>query len=253
MEKRGLSSARRVTTRVEMAVLTVLGLLAALLWIFIAIAGEVVRGDTHVIDTALLLALRNPADPAQPWGPAWLHEMARDFTALGSVGVLTVLVLAVVGYLVLVGKRHAALGVLLAVAGGQLLLTVLKMGFDRARPDIVPHGVIVYTASFPSGHSMMAAVTYLTLGALLARVHGPLRIKIYLLTFASLLTVLVGVSRVYLGVHWPSDVAGGWAVGAAWALLSSLVMRLLQTRGIVESERGPALKRRTSADKSDLE
>lgn len=162
--------------------------------------------------------------------------MARDFTALGSLGVLTLLVLAAIGYLGLTGKRHAALAVFVAVAGGQLLSTVLKVGFDRARPDIVPHGVFVYTASFPSGHAMMAAITYLTLGALLARVHEPVRIKMYLLAFAVLLTVLVGVSRVYLGVHWPSDVAGGWAIGAAWALLSSLAMRMLQRHGKVEPE-----------------
>jgi undecaprenyl-diphosphatase len=167
-----------------------------------------------------------------------VQETARDFTALGGVAVLSLMTAAAIGYLLLAAKRHAAIAVFVAVAGGLMLSTLLKLGFDRARPDIVPHGSFVYTASFPSGHSMLAAVTYLTLGALLARVEASVRIKIYLLSVAAFLTVLVGVSRVYLGVHWPTDVAAGWAVGAAWALACSLVMRWLQTRGKVEPPSG---------------
>jgi undecaprenyl-diphosphatase len=214
-----------------------IGLLGAALWLFIAIAGEVMEGETTAWDRRLLLALRNAADPAMPWGPPWVQEMARDFTALGGVAVLTLMTLVVTGYLVLAGKRHAAIAVFAAVAGGLIASTLLKLGFDRARPDLVPHGSVVYTSSFPSGHSMMAAVTYLTLGALLARVEASIRMKTYLLSVAVILTVLVGVSRVYLGVHWPTDVAAGWAVGAAWALACSLVMRRLQTRGRVETSR----------------
>jgi len=224
---------KRLST-VEAPLLAVIGLLGASLWLFIKIAGEVVEGETTAWDRRLLLALRSAADPATPWGPPWVQEMARDFTALGGVGVLTLMTLAVVGYLLLAGKRHAAVAVIVAVAGGLVLSTLLKLGFDRARPDLVPHGSAVYTASFPSGHSMMAAVTYLTLGALLAGVEASIRIKIYLLSVAVILTALVGVSRVYLGVHWPTDVAAGWAVGEAWALFCSLVMRALQRRGKVE-------------------
>jgi undecaprenyl-diphosphatase len=151
---------------------------------------------------------------------------------------LSLMTFAAVGYLLLARKHYAAVAVFVAVAGGLVLSTLLKLGFDRPRPDLVPHGSLVYTTSFPSGHSMMAAVTYLTLGALLARVEGSIRIKIYLLSVAVILTVLVGVSRVYLGVHWPTDVAAGWTVGAAWALLCSLVMRRLQRRGQVEPPSG---------------
>jgi undecaprenyl-diphosphatase len=231
------SDLRKRVPTVEASVLVAIGLLGAALWLFIAIAGEVMEGETTAWDRRLLLALRNAADPAMPWGPPWVQEMARDFTALGGVAVLTLMTLAVIGYLVLAGKRHAAIAVFAAVAGGLIASTLLKLGFDRARPDLVPHGSVVYTSSFPSGHSMMAAVTYLTLGALLARVEASIRMKTYLLSVAVILTVLVGVSRVYLGVHWPTDVAAGWAVGAAWALACSLVMRRLQTRGRVETSR----------------
>jgi undecaprenyl-diphosphatase len=232
------SALRRRLPVVEASVLAVIGLLGALLWLFISIAGEVREGETADWDRRLLLALRSAADPAMPWGPPWMQEMARDFTALGGVAVLSLMTFAVVGYLLLARKRHAAAAVFVAVAGGLILSTLLKLGFERARPDIVPHGSFVYTTSFPSGHSMMAAVTYLTLGALLARVEASVRIKIYLLSVAVILTVLVGVSRVYLGVHWPTDVAAGWTVGAAWALLCSLVMRRLQRRGKVEPPSG---------------
>ena len=232
------SALRRRLPVVEASVLAVIGLLGALLWLFISIAGEVREGETADWDRRLLLALRSAADPAVPWGPPWVQEMARDFTALGGVAVLSLMTFAVVGYLLLARKRYAAVAVFVAVAGGLVLSTLLKLGFDRPRPDLVPHGSLVYTTSFPSGHSMMAAVTYLTLGALLARVEASIRIKIYLLSVAVILTVLVGVSRVYLGVHWPTDVAAGWTVGAAWALLCSLVMRRLQRRGTVEPPSG---------------
>jgi undecaprenyl-diphosphatase len=231
---RFLRGALKRISKVEVSVLAAIGILGASLWLFISIADAVREGETKVWDTKLLLALRSAADPANPWGPGWVQEMARDFTALGGVAVLALLTFAVIGYLLLAGKRNAALAVFVAVAGGQLLSTALKLGFDRARPDLVPHGSIVYTASFPSGHSMMAAVTYLTLGAMLARVHGPIRMKAYVLGVALILTVLVGVSRVYLGVHWPTDVAAGWVVGATWAMLCSLIMRALQRRGQVE-------------------
>lgn len=233
------SAIRKRLPAAEASGLATIGLLGAALWLFISIAGEVLEGETGAWDRRVLLALRSAADPALPWGPAWVQEMARDLTALGGVAVLTLITLAAVGYLLLARKRHAAVAVFAAVAGGLLLSTLLKLGFARPRPDLVPHASVVYTASFPSGHSMMAAVTYLTLGALLARVEGSIRIKIYLLSVALVLTVLVGASRVYLGVHWPTDVAAGWAVGAAWALLCSLVMRRLQIRGKVEPPSAP--------------
>ena len=180
------------------------------------------------------MALRTPGNLADPIGPKWLEEMMRDFTALGSTGVLTVMVLAIAGFLAMTRKGHAALLVLVSVGGGVLISQTMKWAYARPRPDLVPHGAEVFTASFPSGHSMMSAVVYLTLGALLARTQPDRAVKAYILAMAVLLTVLVGVSRVYLGVHWPTDVLAGWALGGLWALICLAVMQWLQARGQVE-------------------
>ena len=222
--------------RLERRTLAALSFAAVALFAFAKLATEVLEGDTRAFDARVLLWLRNPADPSDPIGPRWVEEMMRDFTALGSTGVLVIVTLAVVGFLVISGKRQAALMVAGSIISGMLLSQALKWGFARPRPELVPHAVRVYTQSFPSGHAMMAAVVYLTLGTLLARTQPSRRIKVYLLAVAALVTVLVGVSRVYLGVHWPTDVLAGWAGGAAWAVLCWLVMLWLQSRSAVEPE-----------------
>jgi undecaprenyl-diphosphatase len=227
-------SVRRWARR-EFAMLATLALAAAALWGFAELADEVLEGETHAFDERILLALRSAADLSDPLGPGWLEELMRDITGLGGTGILTFITLAVAGFLALDRKAHAALFVVVAVGSGMLLSTLLKMGFDRPRPDLVPHGALVYTASFPSGHSMLSAAAYLTLGALLARVQARRVLKLYVLGLAILLTVAVGASRVYLGVHWPTDVLAGWAIGAAWALLCWAAALWLQRRGQVES------------------
>ena len=180
--------------------LAVLAAIAGGLWAFIELSEEVLEGETHAIDTAILVALRTPGDLSDPLGPGWLEEMVRDFTALGGTGVLTLLTLAVVGFLLVAKAPRTALAVALAIGGGILLSTLLKSGFDRPRPELVPHGSMVYTASFPSGHSMMAATVYLTLAALrLADPAPPPAEGLHRSRTAVVLTLLVGVSRVYLG------------------------------------------------------
>lgn len=212
-----------------------IAVVAGTLFGFVSLAGEVLEGDTRAFDERLLLALRNPADLSDPIGPPWVEEMMRDFTALGGTGVLTLITVIVAGFLVITRKRQAALAVTIAVVVGTVLSNLLKWGFARPRPELVPHGTEVYTQSFPSGHSMLSAVVYLTLGAMLARMQARRRVKIYLFAVALMLTVLVGCSRVYLGVHWPTDVLAGWSLGAAWALGCQMVMLWLQRRGGVES------------------
>lgn len=219
----------------EVLPLILLVLIAGGIWGFAQLADEVREGETRRFDERVLLALRNPADRADPLGPPWVEESERDFTALGGVAVMALLTFGVAGFLLLDRKKGAAVMVLVAVGGGLLLSSVLKHGFERPRPDLVPHGSYVYTSSFPSGHSTMAAATYLTLGALLARVQARRRIKVFLLGFAILITLLVGISRVYLAVHWPTDVLAGWTLGGLWALICWLVARQLQRRGQVET------------------
>lgn len=221
--------------RLELTPLILLLLTAGGISLFAELAREVSENETLAFDRALLLALREPGRLADPWGPSWVEGMGRDFTALGSVAVLALLTLAVCAYLVLDRKRKAALLVLIAVSGGLIGSFSLKEVFRRPRPDLVSHvGTTVTTASFPSAHSMMAASTYLTLGALLARVQKRRRQRVFLISLACLLTFLVGLSRVYLGVHWPTDVLAGWAAGAAWAFLCWMVALSLQRRGAVE-------------------
>lgn len=232
------------TSLIERAILVLMVLCAFALWTFAELADAMMDGEIHEFDKRLLLAFRNPADLADPIGPGWFEEMMRDFTALGGTAVLTCITLGIVGYLLLARRRHVAMLVALSVGGGIFISHLLKWGFDRPRPDLVSHVSQVYTQSFPSGHAMLSAVVYLTLGALLARTRAEPRVKIYLLSIAVIATVLVGISRVYLGVHWPSDVMAGWAIGAGWALVWWMVMLWMQTRGRVEAEGLLALEKK---------
>ena len=182
-----------------------------------------------------MLALRSSADPRVPIGPTWLPEAARDLTSLGSIIVLVIITLAVVGYLFLAGRSAVAWLTLIAVFGGIVLSDLLKFAFERARPDVVNPLARVFTTSFPSGHATLSAITYLTIGAILARSQPLSTISVYFLSLAAFLTMLIGVSRIYLGVHYPTDVLAGWCIGAAWAMGCWAIMTYLQSVGQVES------------------
>lgn len=191
---------------------------ASALWAFIEVAESVVEGETHTLDLAVLMALRTAGNPADPLGPRGMEQFARDITALGSPGVLTLLVIAASVFLLLARHHRSALLVLAATGSGALATRLLKLSFDRPRPELIPADIYISTASFPSGHAMGSAFVYLTLGALLAQASTNQRLKLYVLGVALALTGVVGISRVYLGVHWPSDVLAGWAAGAFWAI-----------------------------------
>lgn len=225
--------ADRAGARPEQLWLAGLFLSAVLLLLFGWLAEEVSEGDTQSFDRWGILLFRHAGDPAQLLGPPWLPSMLRDLTSLGSTVILGLTLVFVVGYLALARKRMAMLFVFASVVTGQVLSTGLKLLFERPRPDLIPNAPRVFTASFPSGHAMLSTVTYLTLAALLTRIETRRPIQHYFMAAGILLTILVGVSRVALGVHWPTDVLAGWCVGAAWATLCALIAaRLARTRDI---------------------
>ncbi len=217
------------TVAIVWIVLIILGI-----WAFAEIADEVMEGDIQQFDEWVITSLRQEADPSLPKGPEWVLNIARDITALGGFTVLTLIILVVMGLLMMYRRFGAMWLVLSAAVLGTLLSHYLKTFFTRERPDVVPHLVTVSTASFPSGHAMLSTVIYLTLGVLLARILGERKLKIYIISVAVFLSILIGLSRVYLGVHYPSDVLAGWSVGTTWALLCLLVAHYLQRKGAVE-------------------
>jgi undecaprenyl-diphosphatase len=205
--------------------------IAATFWLFLGTASLVTRGHTQAFDEWVLRALRRPDHPAVPIGPLWLQGIAYDMTMLGDARVLLAIILATAVYLMIRGRFAMAGFVAATTVGGMMMNPVLKGIYARPRPTVVPALMVVQSSSFPSGHSMAAAVVYLTLGALLARTTKRWHLRLAWLSTALALTVLVGLSRVFLGVHYPSDVLAGWCAGALWALVWELVANVLQQHG----------------------
>ena len=203
---------------------------------------ELVDGDTVKWDQALLIGLRRPGDLGTPIGPAWLTQSAIDFSALGGFTVLWLFGAFALGFLLYVKRRAEAGWLAASLVGASVINALLKIVLHRPRPEVVPHLTHVSNASFPSGHAMISAAVYLTLGIMLAEAQPKLRARAYLVTFAGLLVVLIGCSRVYLGVHWPSDVVAGWCFGSVWALAVYAANRALRRRavGLHPTHRGPA-------------
>ncbi len=201
----------------------VFGLIAlGLVGVFAKIAGEMREGETGPFDNYFLNIFRTPADPSHPIGPAWLFEVARDVTSLGSYAILGTIFVLVIVYLLLARRRGDAVHLGAAVLAGVVLSNLLKVGFNRPRPGL-DNAPAVFTSSFPSGHATMSAVVYLTLGVMLSLHEDSRGLRGFYLAAASLLTLAVGVSRVYLGVHYPTDVIAGWCLGIAWAIACALL------------------------------
>lgn len=222
-----LSMIWRLLRRFEARVLVGIMTAAGGLWMFLVLGGEMAEGETDAFDRTLILMLRSPGDLNDPIGSRNIEEAVRDLTALGGTTVVAlVTVVAVLAFAFHKRYRHA-----LVMAGAVLLAWLSsdagKVFYDRPRPDLVPHGAFVYSASFPSGHSTLAAATYLTLAMLIASLETRRRTKALAYGLAVALVIAVGFSRVYLGVHWPSDVLAGWCLGGAWALAAWIALRLV--------------------------
>jgi undecaprenyl-diphosphatase len=207
--------------------LAVLGICLAI-WAFAAVADEIEEDEYLHLEQRIMLALRHPDNLAAPAGPPWLTQMAIDVSALGGATVISLMSALVAGFLLLRGRWRRVALLAVTITGAYLLSTTLKTIYGRDRPGIVPHLAEVDSASFPSGHSLSSSVIYLTMAALLAQGVTRRREKLYLMSTAFGLTFLIGVSRVFLGVHYPSDVVAGWSAGTAWALVCWLVAARLR-------------------------
>jgi len=224
-----VKDARELARREFRLLVTILVIVAAL-WIFLVLVDAVRAGTIQQFDDAVLLVFRQPGHPEIPKGPAELVEVIRDITSLGGGTVITLVTLIVAGFLAL--RRNYKSLVLLVVAslGGGLIDTVIKDVVGRGRPTIVPHLMEVHSLSFPSGHSMMSMVVYVILAVLVTPQLPDRRTRVYVVAVALFLTLMIGISRVYLGVHYPSDVLGGWFMGLAWATLCWLAAWYVERR-----------------------
>jgi undecaprenyl-diphosphatase len=225
-----------VSDRAEKEALILVGLLGAVVfvWLFVELADEVLEGERLQLDEHILRSFRQPGDLAQPIGPPWLRTAALDLTALGGTTIVALVNVVALGYLGLRKKWNSFWLMAASVCGGAISNLLLKDLFGRARPTVVPHLAEVDSMSFPSGHSMLAAITYLTLGAMLARAAEGSREKVYIITLSIVMTLIIGLTRVYLGVHYPSDVLAGWCAGIAWAIVCLLGAKLLERFGVVK-------------------
>jgi undecaprenyl-diphosphatase len=231
-------NARKPVLTTETGVFLKVFLAVGCIWAVVKLVGKIRKIGADEIDKQVLRSLRRPENAAVPIGPNWLPEVARDLTSLGSGAGLTLVSAILVGFLCL-NRRFRAAGYLISSLGSGLgLCQLLKDFFVRRRPTVVPHLTHFDPESFPSGHSMGSALVYLTLGGIISRqVKGRIA-KLYFLSVALLITTLVGLSRLYLGVHYPSDVLAGWAAGSLWSGACSQAARWLQRKGAVEPPSG---------------
>lgn len=205
---------------------------------FLRLADTMEPSGGQGYDWKILQWLRPYADdPSRPVGPWWLHEAAVDITSLGGISVLGLFALIAIGLLIMLGKRLSALILVFGLAGGVMLSEGLKAVFDRLRPPELYQAVDTLNASFPSGHALLATTFYLSLGVMLTRAFPRRHLKAYAMGSAILISLLIGLTRIYLGAHWASDVLGGWSVGAAFAMVLWLFAYVIERRQRVKLSR----------------
>jgi len=193
--------------------------------VFVALAAQLGTPSVQRFDESVVRSLRNVKDLAQPIGPSWFKELTRDFTALGGYGILSTITILVTTFLHLERRPARAHFVVVTIVAGYSLSMTLKALIARPRPDIVPWLSHVHSSSFPSGHSMMSAVVYLSLGLMLSDLTSRRLVKTFVIAAPLTISSLVGLSRVYMGVHYPTDVVAGWWLGISWSLACWLAIR----------------------------
>ena len=184
---------------------------------FAAIAYLVSTDATTAFDLSVMSHFIERGETVSPLGPPWVEEIFLELTALGGGTVLTLVALLVLTGLFITRQRGAGLTLMATLFSGTIIPYGLKFLFDRPRPDLVAHLDRTFTASFPSAHATVSMIYWISIATIIARFidHAILRRFIYYSAFS--LVILIGLSRIYLGVHWPSDVVAGWLLGLAWA------------------------------------
>jgi len=214
--------------RAEFAALGALAIITLGTMTFVEIADDMTETDGQAFDQMVLHWMQPVA--GQPRGPWWLHEAAADITSLGGIAVLTLFAVVALGMLLILRKWLSALLLLIGLAGGVALSEGLKALFQRERPPAAFQAVETLNASFPSGHALLSTVFYLTVAVMMTRAFPRRRLKAYVLGVGMVFALMVGLTRVYLGAHWASDVMAGWCVGAAWAMALWLVSYAVERR-----------------------
>jgi len=199
------------------------------LWVFAEVTDEVIEGETRYFDERVVEFMRNPEDPETAWGPSWLQKTGSNISALGGIPVLSLVTLMITG-LSLLRRRYAEVYLLIAgIVGAFVLNILLKYIFARERPPFTDTDDLL-SPGFPSGHAMVATTAYLLWGLLLARTQKERRPQVYIIASGLVTAFLVGLSRVYLGVHYPTDVLAGWTAGLVWALTVWTLYLIVRTR-----------------------
>ncbi len=189
----------------------------ACLGVFGIVSYAVVEQRTAFLDQRVLMWFRDANDLANPWGPGWFEETVKDLSALGGYPILVLVAIFTLVLLLAAGQAIAALVFVASLVSGSVLSSVLKLLFQRPRPDLVDHLDRTFTASFPSAHAMFGTVAWLMVAAMAARFVPDFRLRNLVISMSVGVALIIGLTRIYLGVHWPSDVIAGWAMGGAWA------------------------------------
>ncbi|MES2300865.1 MAG: phosphatase PAP2 family protein [Pseudomonadota bacterium] len=159
-----------------------------------------------------------------PAGPAWVLEAVRDLTSLGGVLLRNMVALGALAALLFLRLRREAVLLAATIASGWIINTLIKVAVGRPRPLIVPHLTEAGGQSFPSGHSFNSAVVYIAIALAFAAISPRRSVRWTLVSLAIALSLAVAITRVWLGVHFPSDVAAGWLGGAGWAFLATAIL-----------------------------